>query len=121
MYHMMQLTPQRVIAMLAEEPSTHLNKSRAQIFSYLKKYIRYLSRKKLGRFFRYVTGSPVPVLECIKVMFLVNESGSLPHPCTRTCAASFDLLDRGYASFNDFRIQMDSLLHNDIAWKFTSL
>ena len=54
MYHMMQLTPQRVISMLAEEPSTHLNKSRSKIFSYLKKYIRYLSRKELGRFLRYV-------------------------------------------------------------------
>ena len=32
MYHTMQLTPQRVIAMLAEEPSTHLNKSRAKNF-----------------------------------------------------------------------------------------
>ena len=42
MYHTMQLMPQRVIAMLVEEPSTHLNKSRAKIFSYLKKYIRAL-------------------------------------------------------------------------------
>lgn len=121
MYYMMQLTPQRVIAMLAEEPSTHLNKSRAKIFSYLKKYIRYLSRKELGLFLRYVTGSPVPVVECIKVMFHVNELGSLPHPRTHTCAASIDLPDSGYASFNDFRIQMDSLLNNDLAWKFTSL
>jgi len=61
MYHMMQLTPRRLIAMLAEEPSTHLNTSRAKIFSYLKKYIRYLSHKELGRFLRYVTGSPVVV------------------------------------------------------------
>ena len=106
MYHMMQLTPQRV-TMLAEEPSTHLNKSKAKIFSYLKKYIRYLSRKKLGRFLRYVTGSPLPVIECIKVMFHVNELGSLPHPRTHTCAASIDV---GYASFSEFRIQMDSLL-----------
>ena len=60
MYHMMQLTPQRVIAKVAEEPSSHLNKSRVKIFSYQKKYIRYLSRKELGRFLRYVTGSPVP-------------------------------------------------------------
>ena len=48
MYNMMQLTPQQVITMLAEEPSTHLNRSRDKIFSYLKKYIRYLSRKELG-------------------------------------------------------------------------
>lgn len=108
-------------AMLAEEPSTHLNKSRAKIFSYLKKYIRYLSRKELGRFLRYVTGSPVPVVKCIKVMFHVNELGSLPHPHTQTCAASIDFPDSGYASFNDFRIQMDSLPNNDLAWKFTSL
>ena len=73
MYHMMKLTPQRVIAMLAEEPSTHLNKSRAKILSYLKKYISYLSRKELGQFLRYVTGSPVPVFERIKVMLHVNE------------------------------------------------
>ena len=120
MYHTM-LMPQRVITMLAEEPSTHLNKSKANIFSYLKKYIRCLGRKELGRFLRYVTGSPVPVVECIKVMFRVNELGSLPQPRTHTCAASIDLPDSGYASFSEFRIQRDSLLNNDLAGKFTSL
>ena len=55
------------------------------------------------------------------MMFHVNELGSLQHPRTHTCAASIDLPDSGYASFNDFRIQMDSLLNNDLAWKFTSL
>ena len=120
MYHMMQFTPQRVIAMLAEEPSTHLIKSRAKIFSYLKKYTRYLNRKELGRFLRYITGSPVPVVECIKVMFHVNELVSLPHSRTHTCAASINLPVGGYASFNDFRIQMDYLLNNELAWKFTS-
>ena len=79
MYHMMQLTPQRVIAMLAEEPSAHLNKSRAKIFSYLKKYIRYLSHKELGRFLCYITGSPVPVMECIKMLTSKDPYHTLPH------------------------------------------
>ena len=120
-YDMMQLTPQQIILMLSKDPSTHLNKSRLQIFTYLKKYIRCLSRIELSRFLRYVTGSPIPVIECIKVMFHVNDLGSLPHPLTHTCAASIDLPDSGYASFNDFRSQMDSLLNNELSWKFTSL
>ena len=98
--------------MLAEDPSTHLNKSRAKIFSYRKKYISYLSHKEIGRFLRYVTASPVPVAECIKVMFHINVLGFSPHPRTHTCPASIDLPNSGYASFNDFRIQMDSLLNN---------
>lgn len=120
-YNEMQLTPQRVISMLSEDPSTHLHKSRLQILSYLKKYIRCLSRNELARFLRYVTGTPIPVVASVQVMFHVNELGSLPHPLTHTCAASIDLPDSGYASFNDFRVQMDALLHNELAWKFTSL
>lgn len=120
-YEMMHLTPQRVLSMLCEEPSTHLHKSRVQMFSYLKKYIRCLSRKELGVFVRYVTGSSLPVVESIKVIFHVNELGSFPHPIAHTCAASIDLPDSGYASFNDFRVQMDSLLRNELSWKFTSL
>lgn len=120
-YNEMQLTPQRVISMLSEDPSTHLHKSRLQILSYLKKYIRCLSRNELARFLRYVTGTPIPVVVSVQVMFHVNELGSLPHPLTHTCAASIDLPDSGYASFNDFRVQMDALLHNELAWKFTSL
>lgn len=98
--------------MLAEDPSTHLNKSRAKIFSYRKKYTSYLSHKEIGQFLRYVTASPVPVAECIKVMFHVNVLGFSPHPRTHTCPASIDLPNSRYASFNDFRIQMDSLLNN---------
>ena len=120
-YEVMRVTPQRVLSMLSEEPSTHVHKCRLQILSYLKKYIRCLSRKELELFLRYITGSSLPVVESIKVIFHVNELGSLPHPIAHTCSASIDLPDGGYASFNDFRVQMDSLLNNELSWNFTSV
>ena len=52
-YEVMPLTPQQVLTMLSEEPSTHVHKCRLQILSYLKKYIRCLSRKELELFLRY--------------------------------------------------------------------
>ena len=120
-YDMMQLTPSRVLSMLAEDPSTHIHKSQLQVFSYLKKYIRGLGREDLGRFLRYITGSPIPVVERIQVTFHAHQLGSLPHPMAHTCAAVLDLPSGGYDSFNDFRKQMNALLDNELSWKFNSL
>ena len=121
LYDTMRLTPSRVISMLVEDPSVHTHKSRLQVFSYLKRYIRGLGREELGRFLRYVTGSPIPVVEKIQVVFHVHELGSLPHPLAHTCSAVLDLPSCGYGSFSDFRSQMNSLLLNELSWKFTSL
>ncbi|KAJ7381391.1 hypothetical protein OS493_001525 [Desmophyllum pertusum] len=104
-YDMMQLTPSRVLSMLAEDPSTHIHKSQLQVFSYLKKYIRGLGREDLGRFLRYITGSPIPVAGKNPSTFHAHQLGSLPHAMAHTCAAVLDLPSGGYDSFNDFRKQ----------------
>lgn len=90
--------------MFVEELSIYLNKFRVKIFFYLKKYIRYFSRKEFGRFFRYVIGSFVLVVKCIKVMFYVNELGFLLYFYIYICVVLIDFFDNGYVSFNDFRI-----------------
>ena len=82
------------------------SKSRLHTLSYLK-----------------VPASSLPVVESIKMIFHVNDLGSLPDPIAQTCAASIDLRGGGYASFNDFRVEMESLLglNNELSWTFTSL
>ncbi|KAJ7385224.1 hypothetical protein OS493_016291 [Desmophyllum pertusum] len=75
--------------------------------------------RNLGRFLRYITGSPIPFVERIQVTFHAHQLGSLPHPMAHTCAAVLDLPSGGYDSFNDFRKQMNALLEQRVVMEIS--
>ena len=68
LYEKMKLTTSKVLQMISVNELS-LCKSQSQVLKFLKQYIRGLSPKELQSFFRYVTGSSLPLVKSVKVMF----------------------------------------------------
>ena len=118
LYEKMKLTTSKVLQMISVDEMS-LRKSQSQVLKFLKQYIRGLSPKELQSFFRYVTGSSLPLVKSVKVMFH-PQVGAFPMVYIHTCSAIIDLPSGGYTGFQDFRVQMDNTLQSPEAWLFTS-
>ena len=95
----MRLTTSKVLKMIRVNEMS-LSKPQSQVLQFLRQYIRGLTPKELQSFLRYVTGSSLPVVQHINVIF---------HPQAG-----------GYTGFQDFRVQLDNTLQSPEAWQFTS-
>ncbi|KAJ7385287.1 hypothetical protein OS493_016361 [Desmophyllum pertusum] len=118
LYDNMMLTTSKVLQMIQVDEMS-LSKPQAQVLQFLKQYIRSLSPKELQLFFRYLTGSSLPVVKHISVIFHAR-AGAVPLVFIHTCSAIIDLPDGGYTGFQDFRVQMENTLRSPEAWRFTS-
>ena len=87
---------------------------------FLKQYIRSLSPKELQLFLRYVTGSNLPVVKNVKIVFHAH-AGTVSMVFIHTCSAIIDLPDGGYSGYTDFRVQMENTLLAPESWRFTAL
>ena len=115
----MRLTTSKVLQMIHLTNEVSLRKSQAEVLQFLKQYVRALSPKELKCFVRYVTGSSLPVVKKINIMFHPH-FGAFPFVYIHTCSAIIDLPDTGYTGFQDFRVQMENTLKSPDAWRFTS-
>lgn len=118
LYEKMKLTTSRVLQMISVDEMS-LCKSQSQVLKFLTQYITGLSPKELQLFFRYVTGSSLPLVKSVKVMFHL-QVGAFPMVYIHTWSAIIDLPFGGYTGFQDFRVQMDNRLQSPEAWLFTS-
>lgn len=118
LYDKMRLTTPKVLQMICVDEMS-LTKSQSQVLQFLKQYIKCLSPKELQSFLRYVTGSSLPAVDKINVLFH-PQAGAVPLVYIHTCSAIIDLPCGGYTGFQDFRIQMDNTLQSPDAWRFTS-
>lgn len=89
LYEKMKLTTSNVLQMISVDEMS-LCKSQSQVLKFLKQYIRGLSPKELQSFFRYVTGSSLPLVKSVKVMFH-PQVGAFPMVYIHTCSAIIDL------------------------------
>ena len=118
LYEKMKLTTSKVLPMISVDEMS-LCKSQSQVLKFLKQYIKGVSPKELQSFFRYVTGSSLPLVKSVKVMFH-PQVGAFPMVYIHTCSAIIDLPSGGCIGFQDFRVQMDITLQSPEGWLFTS-
>ena len=114
----MRLTTSKVLKMIRVNEMS-LSKPQSQVLQFLRQYIRVLTPKELQSFLRYVTGSSLPVVQHINVIFH-PQAGNFPLVYIHTCSAIIDLPSGGYTGFQDFRVQLDNTLQSPEAWQFTS-
>lgn len=119
LYDRMKLTTSKLLGMIQVDEMV-LTKPQSQVLQFLKQYIRSLSPKELQLFLRYVTGSCLPVVKNVKVVFHTH-AGTVPMVFIHTCSAIIDLPDGGYTGYTDFRVQMANTLLSPESWRFTSL
>lgn len=118
LYDKMRLTTSKVLKIIRVNEMS-LSKPQSQVLQFLKQYIRGLTPKELQSFLRYVTGSSLPVVQSINVMFH-PQAGNFPLVYIHTCSSIIDLPSGGYTGFQDFRVQLDYTLKSPEAWQFTS-
>lgn len=119
LFNEMRLTTSKVLQMIHLTNEVSLRKSQAEVLQFIKQYIRGLSPKELKCFVRFVTGSLLPVVEKINIMFSPRFS-AFPFVYIHTCLAIIDLSETGYTGFQDLRVQMENTPNSPDAWRFTS-
>ena len=90
LYERMKLTTSKVLQMISVDEMSLCS----QVLKFLKQYIRGLSPKELQSFFQYVTGSSLPLVKSVKVMFH-PQVGAFPMVYIHTCSAIIDLPSGG--------------------------
>lgn len=103
LYKSLQITPDKVLSLIAIHESFAIKKAQDIVFTYLKKHVRTLDESKLSCFLRYVTGSSAIVVPSVKVIFH-SHIGNLPHVTVHVCSAVV-----GYGRFTDFKSEMDKV------------
>ncbi|KAK3720969.1 hypothetical protein QZH41_006538 [Actinostola sp. cb2023] len=116
-YQAQNPNPSTVLSLLTSEDETTLSAQEVKIYTFLKRYVRNLDQTKCAHFLKYCTGSTTVVVKKISVTFY-NTNSTEPLPKAHTCGAVLEMPSKGYATFNLFKIMMDSLLENPMAYVF---
>lgn len=89
-----------------------ITQEKLNVFGYLKQYLKESDEKTRMLFFRFATGSNLPIRE-ITVSFMVSTSTLTRCPVAHTCTGMLELPET-YESFVIFRSEFNSLLNSNI-------
>lgn len=96
------------------------NREEERVFSFVRRYVCSLSREKCITFLRWVTGSETLTVPKINVQFH-RSTEEEPYPRAHVCGAVFDISSRGYDTYRKFCQIMDSVLHSEEVFSFSSI
>ena len=108
--------PSKVTSLLVTQRED-LSKEESKVFGYLKRYVASTDQKKCESFLRYCTASNTIVVDKISVNFFKSVAME-PLPRAHTCGAVLEMPSSGYPTYNFFKVLMDSLLDNQLAYQF---
>jgi hypothetical protein len=92
------------------------NDAERQAIGHLKRYVKTLGRKGLGRFLHFVTGSNVIAYNSIEVIFTTLD-GFQRRPIVQTCGPSMEL-PCTYQSCSEVVEEFTSVMRENISWSF---
>ena len=116
-YMAMDVTPEKVLAILAE-PILQ-NEAQARVFSYLQQFIGNMKSGELRRFLRFTTGSSALLTKQISVTFN-STSGIGRRPIAHTCGCVLELPST-FCSYLDFEADFTAILEDDLSWQILAI